>query len=333
MNDAPPEPQQEREDDDLPSDEELLVEPSALRPSVLIVDDSTAVRKALREILAGQPLLADVIEAEDGSVALRRALEGNFDCVICDLAMPVMDGMTFLRIVRSHKTRLELPVLFLTVREGLKDKVEGFKNGASDFIVKPFEAEELIARVETHVRLMRTHRRSQQLMNRLRFLVDTDPLTGLNNRRAFQRTLKQELARAKRNGRSMAVLLIDVDRFKSINDRFGHPVGDEVLVALAEALTSGARNYDTVARLGGEEFGVLLPETDRAGSLVVAERIRVAVRSAKLGPEALERVTVSVGVAFAPDTPDDDEDKLLRRADEQLYRAKDSGRDRVCAVE
>lgn len=330
MTDAPPNSLSERPDDELPSDDELLLEPSAARPRVLIVDDSPVVRRALRDILSGPPLHADVVEAEDGSVALRRALEGSFDCVLCDLAMPVMDGMTFLRVVRSSKTRLQLPVVFLTVKEGLKDKVEGFKNGASDFIVKPVESEELIARVETHVRLMRTHLRSQQLMNRLRFLVDTDPLTGLKNRRAFLRALKQELARAKRNRHSMAVLMLDVDRFKSINDRFGHPVGDAVLVALSDALTACARNYDTVARFGGEEFTVLLPETDAAGALVVAERIRAAVRSSALGPLELGSVTVSLGVALAPLEPDD-EDALLRRADEQLYRAKEGGRDRVCA--
>lgn len=333
MDEASRDPPPNRHEEELPSDEDLLVEPSALRPRVLLVDDSQAVRKALREMLTGAPLYADVIEAQDGSVALRHALEGNFDCVICDLAMPVMDGMTFLRVVRNHRTRLELPVLFLTVKEGLKDKVEGFRNGASDFIVKPFESEELIARVETHVRLQRTHLRTQQLTERLRYLVDTDPLTGVKNRRAFLRALKQETSRAQRHRRPMALLVIDVDRFKTINDRFGHPVGDAVLVALCNALTEGARHYDTVARLGGEEFAVLLPETERSGALVVAERIRNAVRNAQLGPRELERVTVSVGVAFGSGAADDDEQTIMKRADDELYRAKESGRDKVCAEE
>jgi len=201
-----------------------------------VVDDSPAVRSAIEKVLTTGPMHAEVATAVDGSEALKRALSEEFDCVICDLKMPVMDGMTFLRMLRGQKSRLELPVLFLTVKEGLAAKVEGFRNGASDFIVKPCDTEELLVRVETHVTLKRMYERAEQLKARLKVLVDTDPLTGLKNRRAFMRHMRVECARSRRLKRPMALMMLDVDHFKEINDRLGHPGGDAVLTEIAERL-------------------------------------------------------------------------------------------------
>ncbi len=170
-------------------------------------------------------------------------------------------------------------------------------------------------------------------MEELRVLVDTDPLTDLKNRRAFLRDMRAEFSRASRMEQTCALLLLDVDHFKRVNDSFGHPAGDDVLRAIAGLLSDGAREYDSVGRLGGEEFGVLLPEVDVAGATMVAERIRTMVSERPLGPPGVGHVTISIGVALGPLSPVDNEDALLRRADEALYAAKREGRDRVFIAE
>lgn len=296
---------------------------------ILVVDDSAAVRASVRDILSRAPVNARVVEARDGSEALKRALSEAFDCIVCDLAMPVMDGMTFLRALRSQKSRVELPVVFLTVREGLGDKLDGFRNGASDFVVKPFEPDELLVRVETHIGLCRAQRRNLALMERLKVLVDTDPLTDIANRRAFMRRLSEEVGRAKRTGKKLGLLLLDADRFKDINDTYGHPAGDAVLVGLAQLLKARARSYDLVARLGGEELAVLLPEITVEGARGAAERLREAIERGPVGAPEGAKVTVSIGVALGPAGDDDDGIALLKRADQALYEAKAAGRNRV----
>lgn len=299
----------------------------ALLPRILIVDDSLTIRHHVREVLSRAPLGAEVLEAEDGVSALRLALDERIDCVVCDVRMPRLDGLSFLKQLRNQWTRFELPLIFLSVVEGTRDKVAGFRAGASDFIVKPFEADELIARVETQVQLARNHRRLHRLTEHLKVMVDTDALTGVGNRRLFMRNLRAEFGRAERMGHRLALLMIDVDRFKLVNDQHGHQEGDRVLTSVAGVLSEGARPYDTVARLGGEEFAVLLPEVERPDALKVAGRLRAAVE--KAGQREKSSVTVSIGVATGPAPGKDHPEALYRRADEQLYAAKEGGRNRV----
>jgi len=298
-------------------------------PRILVVDDSSSVRSLVRGLLH-KSMGADITEAADGRAALKASLEAEFDCIVCDLNMPVMDGMTFLRVLRSHFSRLELPLLFLTVREDTAQKVRGFKQGASDFLVKPFQSEELLARVETQVSLARMHRESRVLAEKLQILVDTDPLTGIGNRRSFISKLRAEFGRSLRLGHQCALIMIDVDHFKSVNDRFGHPTGDDVLQAVSGVLARGAREYDIVGRIGGEEFAVLLPEVGVADAAKVAERIRAAVEAEPVEPATLGGVTISLGVSVGPIDASDSEDALFKRADELLYKAKHEGRNRVC---
>ncbi|MCP4502161.1 MAG: diguanylate cyclase [Deltaproteobacteria bacterium] len=309
------------DDADLPSQESP--------PRILLVDDSISVRNLVRGLLV-KSMDANIVEAEDGRAALKICLEAEFDCIICDMNMPIMDGMTFLRLLRSHFSRLELPLLFLTVREDTAQKVRGFKSGASDFLAKPFQSEELLARVETQVSLARMHREGRVLTEKLQILVDTDPLTGIGNRRSFVGKMRAEFGRSLRMGHQCALLMIDVDHFKNVNDRFGHPVGDDVLQGLANILTKQAREYDCIGRIGGEEFAVLLPEVSSIDAVNVAGRIRAAVEEARLGPEELGGVTISVGVAIGPLSSVDSEDGLFKRADKLLYDAKNTGRNKVC---
>ncbi|MEW5854571.1 MAG: diguanylate cyclase [Myxococcota bacterium] len=294
-------------------------------PTVLVVDDSPSMRTMLREMLE-QKGGARVLEASDGTVALKLVVSEQIDCVLCDVNMPTMDGYSFLRAVRSRHSRLELPVLLLTSQDAVSDRVQGFKLGASDFLSKPVALEELLARTETNISLARMYRQMQRM-------VMTDPLTGVANRRRFDEALQAELARARRTQQQLSLLLVDVDKFKSINDWYGHPKGDAVLVSLAQTLTSEMRSYDILARVGGEEFAVVLPGEPLAGAVAMAERIRAKVEANSLGglPEA--NVTISVGVTSGPRGDDDDPQQLYARADARLYEAKRTGRNRVCVDE
>jgi diguanylate cyclase (GGDEF)-like protein len=292
-------------------------------PRVLVVDDNAAVRQRLREQLAQRPLAAQVSEADDGAIGLRMALEGEFDCVLCDLAMPRIDGIAFLRVLRAQRSRLELPVLLLTGADAVADKVLAFRCGASDFVTKPFEMAELAARVETQVVLARMHRQ-------LARVADVDGLTHVWNRRKLMSSLKTEVSRSQRTRRQVSLVLLDVDHFKAVNDRWGHPVGDAVLTDLARLLAHDRRAYDGLGRMGGEEFAVLLPDVGLSDALKVAERIRGLVQQASLGGLPRGSVTVSLGVESAPAGVEDCAEALYKRADRQLYLAKGLGRNRVC---
>ncbi|MEW5855417.1 MAG: diguanylate cyclase [Myxococcota bacterium] len=313
---APPSPLEDPQAMPSPSDA------SALRPRILVVDDEEPHRRAVVEQLGGAPLFAEVTEAADGSTALRLALERDYDLVITDWNMPVMDGISFLRAVRLQRTRVQLPVLILSARDNVTDKVLGFRVGASDFVTKPFQPAELLVRVETHVALSRMNRQLTELAHH-------DALTQLWNRRRFMEALDSELVRSRRTGRSLCLLMVDVDHFKSINDTYGHPAGDGVLAHLARLLGIHRRAYDSVGRLGGEEFAALLPETRLPDAVTVAERLRVLVEGASVGGLPAGRVTISVGVTQAPVDDRDSVTTIYGRADACLYRAKNSGRNRV----
>lgn len=292
-------------------------------PLILLVDDSEMTRAVLRSLMEEPPLRARVVEACDGADGMQQIEKHDFDCVISDLDMPVMDGMEFLKAVRLRYSRVELPFLLLTSNTGLEKKVDGFRAGASDYVVKAGESAELLVRVETHVSLRRMHRELERL-------AYTDALTGFGNRRWFTEQIEAELSRAKRNKRILSLFVLDVDHFKSINDRYGHPVGDAVLAQLAQVVRTGARGYDAIARVGGEEFAVLLPEVPPEHSTAVAERLRLAIEMAAIGGMEPSQVTVSIGVAVGPISDDDSWTKLFKRADHGLYEAKRQGRNRVC---
>ncbi len=289
-------------------------------PLLLVVDDSAAVREQLRLLLTGPAMGARVILASEGAAALRVALDQPVDCVLCDLTMPGMDGLTFLRTVRVHRSQLELPVILLTASNAPKDRVVGLRLGASDYVAKPPDPVELLLRTQRHVQLARVSRE-------LTLQAQRDQLTGLVNRRVFLERLSQELNRGVRAQNTAALVLADVDHFKQVNDQHGHPVGDAVLKDLGAVLNSAVRPYDTAGRLGGEEFGILLPNVDAQGARAAAQRVRSLVFQAALGGLAVGSVTVSLGLAVS--SANTSVETLYAKADEQLYRAKHSGRNCV----
>jgi two-component system cell cycle response regulator len=301
------------------------------RGRILVVDDSAPVRAAVAETLRQAGDLEEVLEAEDGLVALRLMAEAKPDVVVCDLVMPGCDGIQLLRL-RSAKPELaSIPVLILTADTELDRKVELFDRGASDYVCKPFDPRELVARVRVHLRLKLMAEDLAAANEKLYRLSCTDPLTDLFNRRHFNNVIDVEVARLQRYGIPLALILTDIDHFKRVNDEHGHLVGDEVLRRVAVTLGRSVRKADVVARYGGEEIAIVLTNTGTAGAFVLAERLRAAVEKTEVqAGERAVRCTASFGVAAADTSADlTDAASLVSRADSALYAAKRDGRNRV----
>ena len=307
----------------------------AVPGTCLIVDDSPLVRETLRRVLVREGVFDEVLQAANGAEALEAVTEEvcrHLDLVLCDLRMPRIDGFGFLERFVGDPRFEGVPVIVLTGDDDVESKVEALEAGAADYLTKPFHDAELLARVKVHRKMKLLRDELRQANERLRQLVIRDPLTGLFNRRHWRYLMLRELERCRRHGRPLSVLMIDVDHFKKVNDRFGHVVGDRVLTAVARCLEGEVRTPDSVARLGGEEFSVLLPETGIEQAVAVAERLREAIHGLAL-PSAPElEVRVSIGAAAGAQLADSEIDVLVAAADEALYQAKRSGRDRVVAT-
>jgi two-component system cell cycle response regulator len=222
-------------------------------------------------------------------------------------------------------------VIVMTTFEDNTDRNLAFLNGANDFITKPIDEMELLARVNVHYRLAQTIRELEASKLALAELATTDPLTRLRNRRAFFENGAKALAMAQRYVSDISVILLDIDHFKKINDAHGHQAGDEALVVVAHIMTELTRGVDTVARIGGEEFAVLLPDTNRLGTAVLAERIRASIeREQFIFGDKIVPITVSIGIASFGVDPGEGIDQLLGVADNRLYMAKNNGRNRIC---
>lgn len=300
----------------------------------LIVDDSPLVRETLRRVLVRAELFDVVLQAANGAEALE-LLDGGgsrIDLVLCDLMMPGLDGFDFLERFVADPRFEGVPVIVLTGEEELDTKVEALEAGAADYLTKPFHDAELLARVKVHRKMKLLRDELREANRQLRDLVVRDPLTGLFNRRHWRHVLRLEVERCRRHRRPIAVLMVDIDHFKRVNDRHGHVVGDRVLTAVAERLEAEVRAQDSLARLGGEEFGVVLPETGVDEARTAAERLRRAIREVEIPEVDGLDVRVSVGAAAALALTDDEVDALVAAADEALYQAKRTGRDRTVAA-
>lgn len=295
------------------------------------MDDSTPERAAVVETLKQSGDLDEVIEAEDGLVALRLMAEKKPDLVVCDLVMPGCDGLQLLRLKAAKPELAGIPVLILTADAEHERKVELFERGASDYVRKPFDPRELVARVRVHLRLKLLTEDLEAANEKLYKLSCTDPLTDLFNRRHFNNVLDVEVARVVRYGTPLSLVLADIDHFKRVNDELGHVAGDEVLRQVSKTLSTLVRKADVVARYGGEEIALVLTNTGPAGALVLAERLRAAVEGLKVtAAGATVRVTASFGIAVAEPKGDvTNAATLVRRADKALYAAKRRGRNGV----
>lgn len=297
-------------------------------PLLLLVEDSPTTTALLSKYLGGSYRL---LHAKDG-VQAWESLETNPDIslVITDIHMPNMNGHQLLVKIRKSDYK-NLPVIVMTTAEDNVDRNLAFLNGANDFITKPIDEMEMVARVNVHYRLARTIRELEESRKALAELATTDALTKLKNRRAFFENGTKALAYARRYVADLSVILLDIDHFKKINDTYGHQAGDEALILVASILMGMARTEDTVARIGGEEFALLLPDTNRLGTAVLAERIRSAIeREQFIAGDKIAPITVSIGIASFGTDPAESIDQLLGVADNRLYLAKNAGRNRIC---
>ncbi len=286
---------------------------------ILVVDDEPHILKAVGYILerAGYPVLS----ARDGEEALDLVARKRPALVVADIMLPGMDGYELCRRLRSRYPDSLTPFIFLSARDSIGDRVKGMRTGADAYLTKPFHREELLAMVEAILNRHLSY--AAQMM--------TDDLTGLLSRSFIFQRLEEEFVRARRYRRPLAAAMIDLDNFKAVNDRCGHPAGDRALREIARLLRTEMRKSDFLGRYGGEEFLAVLPETAAAEGSILLERCREKMTGISAGPEGETggiAVTLSAGIAelaAGDSTPSD----LVNRADRLLYRAKAEGRNRV----
>ncbi|TMB92680.1 MAG: diguanylate cyclase [Chloroflexi bacterium] len=291
--------------------------------TVLVVDDQESNRVLLRKFLTVDGYA--VHEASNGEQALHLMREHSPDVVLLDLMMPDMSGYDVLRAKARDSSIAAIPVLMLTAVTQPSVKLEGLELGVSDYLTKPFSPPELRARVKNLVRLHWQEVELTKLNAELARQAASDSLTGLANRRGFDSYWAREISRSQRYNTSIALVMFDIDHFKAINDSYGHGVGDAVLTTISEMLSADLRQSDLLARIGGEEFALGLPNANEAAAALVAEKVRLLVSRRVIAPLTAP-CTISAGVASSTSTP---ADRLVEAADAALYDAKRAGRNRV----
>jgi two-component system cell cycle response regulator len=298
------------------------VNPSAGR--ILVADDSLVVRAVVCDQLEAEGY--EVVQAVDGESALKESAIMRPDAILLDIEMPGLDGHEVLARLKADSEVSDIPVVFLTGRTSTDDMVAGLRAGAHDYLKKPFEPAELLARIGGAVRIKRLQDELRVRNEQLDQLSRVDGLTGLHNRRHLDEELVKEGNTARRHQQPLAVLMLDIDYFKDVNDREGHPAGDRVLQEFATRLKATVRSGTIVGRWGGEEFLVIAPQTDSGDARILGERIRQAIANqpVDVGDHSIP-ITVSIGGSVGVLPPAE----LVARADTALYRSKDAGRNRV----
>jgi two-component system cell cycle response regulator len=298
---------------------------------VLIVDDRPSSYERLQTALSADQQTVDV--ESNPQEALFRLAEGNYDLLLLSLELSDFDALRLCGQVRSLERTRHLPILVTTEPGEQTRLLRGLDLGANDYVVRPIDRNELVARVRSQVRRKRYTDRLRDSVQTSMELAVTDALTGLYNRRYMESHVGTLVDRSAARGKSLSVLLLDIDYFKSINDTWGHDAGDDVLRDFSDRLRACIRGIDLACRYGGEEFVVVMPDTDIGVATMVAERIRRRVAGdgfpIQKGEKSIE-VTISIGIA-ARSAPEDTAAMILKRADEALYRAKRDGRNRVVA--
>jgi diguanylate cyclase (GGDEF)-like protein len=302
---------------------------------ILIVDDHDDNIELLRARLEARGYSID--SAMDGEQALQCVEKSPPDLILLDVMMPRIDGFEVVRRLKANRNLPFIPIILQTALDSTEHKVEGLDAGADDYITKPINFAELEARVKSMLRIKRLQdaleereRELSEMNARLLKMAQTDSLTGLDNRRYLEERLEEAFGHSRRLREPLAVVLCDLDRFKSVNDTYGHQAGDAVLRQLARILKQEAREVDRVGRYGGEEFMLLLPGTVLDAAVTFAERVRKAVEAHTFSFDGatLQR-TMSCGVAAWPHPRIEDCDALVKAADDALYVAKETGRNRV----
>lgn len=288
------------------------------KPHVLVIDDDLDKLKLLEYALTRAGY--QVRTAHDGEEGLAAITSFDPDLIVSDIMMPRLNGYELARRIRENPQTRFIPIILQTAAGSrAEDQRLGSEVGALGFITDPTDLDLLLARARTLLDF-------KAYLDTCEEQASTDHLTGLANRRRFERQLEREVARTARHGRPFSLITIDIDHFKRINDTYGHEAGDEAIKSLARVLQQGTRGIDLAARIGGEEFGVILTETSLPGAVEVAERLRMTLKSVEIPP--VGQIAASFGVAECPSHAETARE-LLARADAALYEAKRDGRDRV----
>ncbi|HWP22758.1 MAG TPA: diguanylate cyclase [Candidatus Binatia bacterium] len=289
--------------------------------TVLVIEDHPDQRDLLAIVLQREGYR--VITAGNGLEALEKLETESVQIALSDIMMPKMDGFELIKRIRTSPAFKNIYLILITARIQENDRVRGLDLGADDYITKPFSFSELLARIRVGSRVV-------QYQQHLEYQTQVDSLTGLFNRRAFEKKIQEEFERSKRYHNPLSVLILDIDNFKMINDTYGHHGGDAALVKIAETFKEKTRQSDFASRYGGEEFVLILPETDQESALQVANKIHGSIRGCSFGTtERPFSLTVSIGVSSTSARYYGDWRELLNDADRALYAAKNAGKDRV----
>jgi diguanylate cyclase (GGDEF)-like protein len=297
--------------------------------TLLLIDDSDTQRQSILAALEGVSTFTRVLEARDGLEGLSLLVRETVDVVLCDLAMPKLDGDKLLRMKESSPGGANIPFVFLTGAADAEKRARLLSSGAADAIAKPFHPAELLARLKLHLKVKRLQDELMLKNAALAQLSSVDALTGLRARRFLDELLNVEFLRARRYRTPLALVMADIDHFKRINDGSGHPAGDAVLRDLGALFQGIVRRTDVAGRYGGEEFLLIHPQSTASGAAQMAERLRAAVEKAHFEASGASfKVTVSLGVAEYDRRMTSPRD-LVAAADRALYAAKRGGRNRV----
>ncbi|MBI5545587.1 MAG: diguanylate cyclase [Deltaproteobacteria bacterium] len=303
------------------------------RIPVLFVDDEPAFLEGVRRSLRSLRADWDVSFLGSAQEALQALERFPVALVVSDWSMQGIDGLTFCRMIRDTEMSSDLSryVIVLTGRQGTEDAVRALEEGADDYLTKPFDPRELVARIKVGLRLLALQRSLRETNRKLSEQASTDPLTGAFNRRLGMELLAGETERVRRDQQDLSVILADLDRFKAINDTHGHGGGDAALCSVVRQLKACSRRYDSIVRWGGDELMVICPHTGAEQSLVVAGRLREAIAAAPVVVEGAPAFTItcSMGVTTVPKGCRASIVAIVANADRALYRVKERGRNGV----
>ncbi len=303
---------------------------AAEKARVLVADDSRVIRKAISKILSSE---FDLVEAENGEAAWEQLLkDSSIQVLVSDIEMPRLDGYSLIcRIRATDAERVRnVPIIVITGADDELTRERAFACGATDFIIKPIDGVQLLARTRAHAKLDQTARKLEETSTALEEQTAVDPLTQLHSRRYFIQRGVQDLAYAKRHQSDLSIIRIDIDNFRPLYKKYGDQVSDQILVWLAKILVASSRTEDTVARIGGGEFAVIAPSSGRMEAAVLCERIRTGVAAEPFKSDSVNiPLTVSLGLATLGRDPGETAEELLALADQRMTLAKAAGGNRL----